>query len=98
MNTEIKVSPDNLSGDYFENKFENECPCCGSKSVTNHGWDRVDDDMGIDDYSCNDCDSYWTLDFKIEFRCTLIRNDSFNTYERWVAENRDKKIDEILAD
>ena len=91
-----EVSPDNLTSEEMDELVE-DCPCCGSNKISYDGWE-YDDDFGFETYSCNDCDSYWQHDFKVEFLCTYIKDDRYHTYKRWLAENRDKKIDEILND
>ncbi len=99
MNTEEKVSPDNLTGKGFEDSFDIFCPCCGSENIGEDGCIiNTEDGEAYLEYECSDCDSNWWANFKINFCSTYIDKDSYNTYNRWLAENRDKKIGEILKD
>ena len=91
-----EVSPDNLTSEEMDELVE-DCPCCGSDNTCYDDWERGDD-FGYEMYSCNDCDSYWQHDFKVKFIGTYIKDDQFHTYKRWLAENRDKQIDEIVND
>ena len=95
MNTEDKVSPDNLSGSEIVT-ITNKCPCCGGEDFYYNGSYFEDDEMGYEELKCNDCGSYWKIVYKLELQQIIVCTDNFNTYEKWLAKSRDEKIDSIL--
>src|SRR4051812_29773784 len=96
MNTKEKVSPDNLTEVETSCKGRsNKCSCCGDENIDCNDWD-FDEEWAKKNFNCEDCNSQWAFFYKIDH--LYFYQDNHNTYKRWVAENTDQQIDEILKD
>ena len=98
MNTKEKVSPDNLTEEEITCRSTQEhekCPCCGGDNIE-YGSGDLEEEWAKEMWSCQDCNSEWAFFYRIDHM--YIYEDNYNTYNKWVAENRDKQIDEILKD
>ena len=96
MNTKEKVSPDNLTEVEMScNGIDHKCPCCGNEELYYNDWD-FEEDWAKQDWSCQDCNSEGAVFYKIDRLHIYV--DNHHTYNKWVAENRDKQIEEIFKD
>ena len=97
MNKE-KISPDSLNEVYMDCRCANlECPVCDSENVNRvEGGYDFDGELASEQFTCKECNSVFSFCYQISH--IYVDEDNYNTYERWMAENRDKQIDEILKD
>ena len=94
-----KVSPGNLTAKMIRvselEVINYRCPCCNSENVAYEDWEFTNE-FAIERFICEDCESAWGHYYSASH--IHVFEDTHNTYQKYLAENRDKQIDEILKD
>ncbi len=58
----------------------------------------INDDECLEEFTCSDCKSSWHIKYDVRYDSHQIDEDKYNTYNKWLAEHRDKQVDSIMKD